>query len=770
VQDSRVIAVDARPANYFRRVRWPLVAGLLLFLCSLVLRGLRPVIVRQAGYDDALFVRLADSLRSGHWLGTYDSLTLAKGPAYPTLLALTSWFQVPIKPVEQLIYLSGSALISALVARSTGRDWLGVALFALLALNPIMFSDSLATLSREGLYAGLPFLVFAAIAWLLTGPGTRGSQVAAGLGVGVIFAVYWLTREEGAWLLPTLGLVAVFGLARAYVRGQPMRSTAADAIGSGVHSELRRRTESMLAIAVGAQSVLFGVALANLVAYGVPLVNDFRDGSFPAAYGAFTRGYVSDSQRSVVAPAATRQAIYSASASAAELASWLEGPAEQSWLRPGCTARTLSADPSLLPPTCDDFYDGWFQWALRDAAAKSGHWSTASAAQAFFSQLATEVDIACRDGRLICRPRDDSLGPAFRLEYLGEGMKLLPYAVGRLINGEGIGPNFSFGDEAYLLHAAQLANSDIQSPRPAPHMKLVGWVAARAAVPSLLLNPGATGTGTFTMTTKPGHDVEAFFAARGELDWKAVRFIVETDCTAPTCNLVIHAPGIVDATIPIGELTVEGKRSYAFPNSPQPSGENLRFHLERTEYDPAFVAGPIREVIGARPDIVTNAIIALRSFYGFMLPIALVFAVIGFVFHLLSPARSRNWLLVVVTLACGVAVVARVGSLIVLELASWPGPLSSAYIYPASPFLLTIVALGLYLGRSSLRAHLHIDEASHSDVVSDGAAKPLGPMREVGHLSLQAVTAQVSRALRDHAAATKARASRGIPVRQSRDN
>jgi hypothetical protein len=725
VRDSRVIAVDARPANWLKRVRWPVVAGLALFLCSLALRGLRPVIVRQTSYDDGLFVRLADSLRSGDWLGSYDSLTLAKGPAYPTLLTLTSWLQVPIKPVEQLVYLGGSALISALFARSTGRDWLGVALFALLALNPIMFSDSLATLSQNGLYAGLPFLVFAAIAWLLAGPRTRVSEVAVGLGVGVTFAVYWLTTEEGAWLFPALGVVVVFGFARAYVRGQRRQSTGADAIGPSARGELRRPTQATLAIAVGAQTVFFGLALANLVAYGAPLVNDFHDGSFPAAYGAFTRVYVGQTQRYTVAPAATRQAIYSASASAAELASWLEGPAEQGWLRLGCTARTLSADPSLLPPTCDDFYDEWFQWALRDAAARSGHWSTASAAQAFFTQLATEVDTACRDGRLICRPRDDSVAPALRSEYLGEGMKLVPYALGRLINGEGIGRSASFGDEAYLLHAAQLANSAIQSPRPAPHMKLAGWVAARAAVPGLLLDPGEDGTGTFTITTTPAHGVEAFFGARGELGWKAIRFFVETDCTAPTCNLVIHAPGIVDAAIPIGELTIEGKSSYAFPLSPQPTGENLRLHLERTEYDPAFLAGPIREVIGASPDIVTNAVSALRSLYGFVLPIGLLFAVIGFVFHLISPARPRDWLLVVLTLACGVAVVTRLGVIIVLELASWPGALSSASIYPASPFLLTVVSLGLYLGRSSVRAHLGIDGAAHSDGLSEGNGEEL---------------------------------------------
>ena len=702
---SRVIAVHAR-ADYFKQRRWPVVAGLAILLVSLALRGLRPVIVRQTSYDDGLFVRLADSLRAGDWLGTYDSLTLAKGPTYPIVLALTSWFQLPIKPVEQLVYLSGSALLSALVARSTARSWLGVALFGVLALNPIMFSGSLATLSRDGLYAALPFLVFAATAWLLTGPRTRVREVGVGLGVGAAAAAYWLTTEDGAWLLPALGLVVLFGLARAYAGDARMQSTAGATMGSGATGELRRRTEHVLAIAVGAQAVLFIVALANLRAYGVPLVNDFRDGSFSAAYGAFTRTYVGDSQRYVPAPAAARRAIYSASAAGAELAPVLEGPEEQRWLRAGCTARAVSADRSVLPATCDDFYDAWFQWALRDAVARTGHWTTASAGQAFLAELAAEVDAACRNGRLICRPRDDSLAHPLQSDDLAEALGLVPHAFVRLINGEGNVRSPSAGDEAYLLHAARLAGSAIEPPTPAPHIQLAGWVAARAAAPTLLLDPGEAGTGTFGMTTTSGQSVESFFEARGEVDWKAVRFFVETDCTAPTCALVIHAPGIADASIPIGELTGERKTTWGFPSSPQPAGENLRLHLERSEYDPAFVAGPIRDVIGSPPDIVANAVIALRSFYGFILPIALLFAVIGVVFHLISPARPRDWLLVAVTLAAGAAVIARVGVTIVLELTSWPGALAGPYIYPASPFLLTVVVLGLYLGRSSLRAHL----------------------------------------------------------------
>ena len=54
---------------------------------SLWLRAAFPVYaVADAGHDDQLFVLQAYYLGAGKWLGAFNNLTLAKGPAYPAFI------------------------------------------------------------------------------------------------------------------------------------------------------------------------------------------------------------------------------------------------------------------------------------------------------------------------------------------------------------------------------------------------------------------------------------------------------------------------------------------------------------------------------------------------------------------------------------------------------------------------------------------------------------------------------------------------------------
>src|SRR4051794_5175867 len=56
------------------------VSDVLFTALSLWLASGRRMRFLDATFDDALFARLANSLRDGHWLGAYDKLTLAKVP------------------------------------------------------------------------------------------------------------------------------------------------------------------------------------------------------------------------------------------------------------------------------------------------------------------------------------------------------------------------------------------------------------------------------------------------------------------------------------------------------------------------------------------------------------------------------------------------------------------------------------------------------------------------------------------------------------------
>ena len=87
----------------FSKTRWWLWAAVALTLAKLWLtQGQAIFAIGTAGHDDQLFVKLADSLVSGQWLGPYDQLTLAKGPLYSLWIALVFLIGLPLGLAQQL--------------------------------------------------------------------------------------------------------------------------------------------------------------------------------------------------------------------------------------------------------------------------------------------------------------------------------------------------------------------------------------------------------------------------------------------------------------------------------------------------------------------------------------------------------------------------------------------------------------------------------------------------------------------------------------------
>src|SRR5262249_42034557 len=170
-------------------------------------------------HDDQLFVKLASFLRLGVWLGPYDQLTLAKGVGYPLFILAAFEAGIPLKLAEQGLYLAAAALIARVVVRLSRSVWLGVLLFACLAFNPALWSWHLARVIREGEYVGLSLLLvaLAAGALLVRREGrstwTRFAVLAA---LGAVGALYWMTRQEGLWLAPTLAVLAVAACSEAW--------------------------------------------------------------------------------------------------------------------------------------------------------------------------------------------------------------------------------------------------------------------------------------------------------------------------------------------------------------------------------------------------------------------------------------------------------------------------------------------------------------------------------------------------------------------------
>jgi hypothetical protein len=356
---------------------------------SVVLRRRVPVGLSLSPYDGLLFARDARTMEHGAWLGTFGPLTLAKGPGYPLFIAVSHAAGIELMVAEQVVYLAAVGTVALAVLAVSRRRWLATGTFVVLALDPANFSTSSSSVMRDNLFASLGLLALG-LGFLTSLGVVRRSRwwwvVTGALGTGGTGALYWLTREEGATLLPPLGLVVAGVLLVAWWarrRREPeTRSSRPSSAKAGV---------ALVLTALAAVAPLAFVRAENSARYGAGLDNDMAQGVFLRAYADWSRVEAGPRAYRIPITADQRAAVYPVSAAAQELRPSLDDP-RNSWRHYGCADRTRLCD----------YAGGWMVWALRDAAASAGHFRDASSAQRFFTQLSHEIVAACDDGRLRC--------------------------------------------------------------------------------------------------------------------------------------------------------------------------------------------------------------------------------------------------------------------------------------------------------------------------------------------------------------------------------
>lgn len=192
-----------------------MVAAVVGSLFSIGLRWLvplRPIAFAPGYYDSGLFERAAVALANHGWLGAFDTLTLAKGPAYPLFIAATHQFGIPLQVGTQLLYLAGSASFALCVQLVVHRPVATTFADLVLALDPLNYGAEAAAVMRDNIYAGLSLLflssLFACVWCALRRIGLLWVLLLAAL-TGISGAALWLCREEGSWIIPAALLIVI---------------------------------------------------------------------------------------------------------------------------------------------------------------------------------------------------------------------------------------------------------------------------------------------------------------------------------------------------------------------------------------------------------------------------------------------------------------------------------------------------------------------------------------------------------------------------------
>jgi len=349
----------------------------------------------SAGYDDLLGMKLARSILEGNWLGTYDNLTLMKGPMYSIWLSLNFLIGTPLLFAQQCLYLVAcAAMIYALrpIFQNSVLLMLG---YALLLFNPISYDGWVAErLYRTSIYPSLTLLSLATLCGICTRRGKSLLKMTVwALSFGLAFSVFWFLREEGVVLLPSVFLVIGYTVVKLVI-DKP-------------HQWEFRLGVCTIPIVAFVLCYL-SIATLNFIKYGIFVTNEWKTAEFKAAYGAINRVNHREWRQYVPVPKETRERIYQESPSFLELKPCLEGPLIERYAKYG---------QDYLAPGPRD-YSGWWIFALRNAVAAAGYYNSGQETLRYYSRLADEINCACADERLKCGPKHQGLVPTFRNEYV----------------------------------------------------------------------------------------------------------------------------------------------------------------------------------------------------------------------------------------------------------------------------------------------------------------------------------------------------------------
>ena len=643
----------------------------LLWLCfalfSLWIRAGFPLVaLGGAGADDALFIRLAGSLIRGQWLGRYDDLTLAKGMFYPLFIAATAFTAIPLKIAEHAVYLAIAWATASYVGRQSRSPWLGTVLFVALAFNPVFWDRQLARVIREGLYDSLSLAVVVLATGVCCSQARLARRALLGVALGLLAGAFWLTREEGVWLLPALASVVVAAIAAVLSRGLDWRA------------RLRRLADCAIPLAVAAllfAGAVGSVAWLNGRNYGNVVTNEFKSHAFQRAYGALAGIRQDHWRRYVVFPHDARLRAYAVSPAARELEPFFEGHDGESWRSMSCGQFGLDR------AACPDILAGWFMWALRDAVSSAGHANSARDARRFYQRLADEIDAACDDGTLPCvAARRATLAPPFRWHYLADAWQRASTVAGIVftLGGGNMETPRSEGMQPELAAFADIAGPFAPLTGPV-EQRITGWVAAASGLPSLAVQAGP-GVTTSVMNVLSGADVEAVYPGL-----TAMRFELVSSCHPGTCSLVVSAPGELPVVLPWAQLAPT--TMIASPTE--------RMYLESVaNFDAAGVTS-------LRRHLQRSCAAAIYPLYRYAFPILSALGAIGLAF---AAARRAIASLPIFTLAVAslIAVACRIALLSYLDVTSIPAA-NSLYASPAAPFVIVAAILGVHTGLTALR-------------------------------------------------------------------
>ena len=323
-------------------------------------------------FDQLNYLRAAEHW---YWGAEYSWTSFVRAPGYPLWIALVHTSGLPLRTAQELLFLGGYAvLIAALRAAGVSRP-VALLIYTAAILHPASFQLHNQVLT-DNMYAAILPMALAGLIFVFL-----KSRLRDALWTGVVLGVLWNVREESILICVLLAVFLALFFLRSFLRTRSWKATT---------RAIRKPALALFGILA---FLVLAVDYANYCVFAAFAKSEFSAPSFQAAYKALLRIRPNKVVRFVPVSKETRARAYEVSPTFATLKPELEGKTGQDWEYEG--RANLGVDNEIA--------GGWFFWALRDAANKTGVHKTASEAASFYWKMAGEINRACDEKRLPAR-------------------------------------------------------------------------------------------------------------------------------------------------------------------------------------------------------------------------------------------------------------------------------------------------------------------------------------------------------------------------------
>jgi hypothetical protein len=336
----------------------------------------------SAGVDDSRYVLSAHYIKSVpwkfihgiepvEWLGPYDPTTLFKRPGFSIVLAVLSTLRLPYLQTVLLLNLVGLGIFAnGLLRLRYPRSVVG-AMVLVGGLLPTLYDANAVRLIREVATGALEVAILGVCVSLFTVKATRPVRILSSPAFLVLLpmlGLHWSMREEAVLLLPATLLIVNGAL---WVRS-----------GAGLRHKLPLLLAASVVLLLPSQVAYLSFSALNHASYGLSIVNEVSEGSFPRAVNVLKRVNESPCDHGLLTVVEVEKVLV----------------VSPSFRVVGETLRGVAAQKPDM--TFTDAFSVMRISALQDETIRYSPTLT----QDLFARIADEVEAACKNGLLHCGP------------------------------------------------------------------------------------------------------------------------------------------------------------------------------------------------------------------------------------------------------------------------------------------------------------------------------------------------------------------------------